>query len=348
MGRGVRGGGGLNFSERAEEALSQLTTEATLDDVSQIIHWIGDEPTLAALAHKVIVSGGGSGEGGVTDHGALTGLADDDHSQYHTNARGDARYHLLSTDLATDAELTTGLAGKADASHAHAGEDITSGTIADARIASSIARDSEVTTGLAGKADTSHVHSAADITSGTLDDARIPSGIARDTEVTSAISTHEGAANPHPTYLTQAEADALYEAIGGGGGGLTFDEVWPVGCIFLAVVSTNPATLLGQGTWTQIARDRFLVGQGTDADFDTAEETGGAKTVTLDVTQIPSHTHTQMRLPTATGGVVGFTVDTSMSGTPATSGVVTAATGGGAAHSNVPPYFVIYVWKRTA
>lgn len=30
--------------------------------------------------------------GGVTDHGALTGLADDDHGHYHTDARGDARY----------------------------------------------------------------------------------------------------------------------------------------------------------------------------------------------------------------------------------------------------------------
>lgn len=29
---------------------------------------------------------------GVTDHGALTGLADDDHTQYHNDARGDARY----------------------------------------------------------------------------------------------------------------------------------------------------------------------------------------------------------------------------------------------------------------
>jgi len=28
----------------------------------------------------------------VTDHGALTGLTDDDHSQYHNDARGDARY----------------------------------------------------------------------------------------------------------------------------------------------------------------------------------------------------------------------------------------------------------------
>jgi hypothetical protein len=30
---------------------------------------------------------------GVADHGALTGLSDDDHNQYHTNARGDARYY---------------------------------------------------------------------------------------------------------------------------------------------------------------------------------------------------------------------------------------------------------------
>lgn len=33
---------------------------------------------------------------GVTDHGALTGLADDDHSQYHTDARGDARYATIA------------------------------------------------------------------------------------------------------------------------------------------------------------------------------------------------------------------------------------------------------------
>jgi hypothetical protein len=34
--------------------------------------------------------------GGSSDHGALTGLADDDHTQYHTDARGDARYSLLA------------------------------------------------------------------------------------------------------------------------------------------------------------------------------------------------------------------------------------------------------------
>lgn len=52
---------------------------------------------------------GGGGGGGVTDHGALTGLGDDDHTQYHNNTRGDARYsqlghsHSYLTQAAADA-----------------------------------------------------------------------------------------------------------------------------------------------------------------------------------------------------------------------------------------------------
>lgn len=56
---------------------------------------------------------------------------------------------------------------------------------------------------------------------------------------------------------------------------------WPVGSIFVSAVSTNPATLLGIGTWTAIGAGRVLVGQDSgDTDFDTLGETGGAKTVT--------------------------------------------------------------------
>ena len=59
-------------------------------------------------------SGGG---GGVSDHGALTGLADDDHTQYHNDARGDARYSQLGhshtlNDL-SDVVLDTPLNGQA-------------------------------------------------------------------------------------------------------------------------------------------------------------------------------------------------------------------------------------------
>jgi hypothetical protein len=45
---------------------------------------------------------------GVTDHGVLTGLTDDDHAQYLTNARGDLRYSLLGHDhTAGDVTVTT-------------------------------------------------------------------------------------------------------------------------------------------------------------------------------------------------------------------------------------------------
>ena len=64
-----------------------------------------------------VVAGGGGG-GGVTDHGALTGLGDDDHSQYHTDARADARYYQKS-------QVDSALAGKADAAHSHAVDDVT-------------------------------------------------------------------------------------------------------------------------------------------------------------------------------------------------------------------------------
>lgn len=57
----------------------------------------------AAAAGEVLTAPGGGGApswqaaaGGVTDHGALTGLADDDHSQYHNDTRGDLRYPQLA------------------------------------------------------------------------------------------------------------------------------------------------------------------------------------------------------------------------------------------------------------
>lgn len=82
--------------------------------------------------------------GGVTDHGALTGLADDDHTQYHTDARGDARYYTktlldsgqLDTRYYTETEIDTLLTGKANTSHTHTASQITDfSTAADARIA---------------------------------------------------------------------------------------------------------------------------------------------------------------------------------------------------------------------
>jgi hypothetical protein len=57
------------------------------------VAWVADEAAAIVFNGAGWVAfGGGGGGGGVTDHGALTGLVDDDHPQYHTNGRGDARY----------------------------------------------------------------------------------------------------------------------------------------------------------------------------------------------------------------------------------------------------------------
>jgi len=68
------------------------------------VNWV-DVIALSALG----VTGG---DVGVTDHGALTGLSDDDHGQYHNDARGDARYY-------TKAQVDTSLSEKAATSHTH-------------------------------------------------------------------------------------------------------------------------------------------------------------------------------------------------------------------------------------
>lgn len=140
-------------------------------------------------------------------------------------------------------------------------------------------------------------------------------------------------------------------------------NAFPVGAVFIAVVATNPATLLGYGTWSAFGAGRVLVGlDAADPDFDLVEETGGAKTHTLTTAEMPAHTHVQdahqhitQRFPTATGGSSGFTADTSMSGTLADNTLQTKVetatnqnTGGGGAHNNVQPYIVCYFWKRTA
>ena len=130
-----------------------------------------------------------------------------------------------------------------------------------------------------------------------------PTGFATPADVAAALDG----------YYTAAEVDAALSAIEGG-------EAFPVGSIFVATVATNPAQLLGYGTWAAFGEGRVLVGlDATDADFDTAEGTGGAKLVpsaganaaeaahthavtsnvsvaghaahTHDYTAVPNHTH---------------------------------------------------------
>lgn len=59
-----------------------------------------DAAVAAQIAAEDAAAGGGGGGGGVTRHGALSDLDVDDHPQYHTNERGDARYYTKTQTVA--------------------------------------------------------------------------------------------------------------------------------------------------------------------------------------------------------------------------------------------------------
>ena len=143
-------------------------------------------------------------------------------------------------------------------------------------------------------------------------------------------------------------------------------KLYPVGSVYInANVATNPGTLMGFGTWTAFGAGRVPVGiDSSDTDFDTGEETGGAKTHTLDITEMPSHRHGGIEPSGGTGGNSnGFDVDSPDSGDNPTkvekftkfaggagsdaNGTLTSA-GATQAHNNLQPYIVVYMWKRTA
>lgn len=163
-------------------------------------------------------------------------------------------------------------------------------------------------------------------------------------------------------------------------------QAWPIGSVFTGVVSTSPATLLGYGTWAAIGAGRVLVGRDpADTDFDTAEETGGAKTVkSAGSVAAPAmsgstgsestHTHSvtssvsvndqgtaEIVVP-AEGELVSVVNDaghttnnnavTSGAGSSHSHGAGSLAASApafdGTATSVVQPYFVVYFWKRTA
>ena len=130
-------------------------------------------------------------------------------------------------------------------------------------------------------------------------------------------------------------------------------QAWPVGSVFTSVVSTNPNTLLGYGTWTAFGAGRTLVGlDAGQTEFDTVEETGGSKTHTLITAEMPSHTHTpqgagaSLWLEGAAAGVgYVFNADSTNDGNAQ---FTNTSTGGGGSHNNLQPYLVVYFWKRTA
>ena len=268
-----------------------------------------------------------------------------------------------STDYATAAQGTD---ARTPTAHVHAAADVTSGTFDVARLgtgatAGKYLRGDSTWQTIAGGGDLLAANNLSDVASAATARTNLGLGTAATTAATDYATAAQG-----------TKADTALQNV---------STAWPIGSVFISVVSTNPATLLGFGTWSAFGAGRMLVGLDSgDTDFDAVEEVGGAKTKTIAQANLPNistgagtaHTHTQNAhthdfLPrSATTGsvssIVTGTLDTSstISGAnqphvqnqTATNQNESAHThslgGSGTALNVVNPYIVVYMFKRTA
>ncbi|WP_337571480.1 phage tail protein [Mitsuokella jalaludinii] len=148
------------------------------------------------------------------------------------------------------------------------------------------------------------------------------------------------------------------------------DVIYPIGSIYMSMSATNPADLFGVGTWKRISQGRMLLG--ADDSTYKAGATGGEATHTLTANEMPAHSH---GISTSgdhnhkfygsdnnngnTSEGAGMGMDTGGNGYMSRNMIYHTAnagahthtisnSGGGAAHNNMPPYLVCYIWQRTA
>ena len=124
--------------------------------------------------------------------------------------------------------------------------------------------------------------------------------------------------------------------------------VFPIGSTYITQTNTNPSTILKFGTWERV-KGKVLVGlDEDDTDFNEIGKTGGEKTHTLTVDEMPAHNHSA-RFCEGTGVYSVFPKGNGSNPEWGGSTNTIANTGEGQAHNILQPYEVVgYMWRRTA
>ena len=145
------------------------------------------------------------------------------------------------------------------------------------------------------------------------------------------------------------------------------NALYPVGSIYMnSSVTTNPATLLGFGTWTAFGAGRVPVGyNASNSLFDALEETGGsADAINVSHTHTATstdsgHTHTypvgdgyyntavSPASPTNTYSSRQNTTNSTSTGNASITTTIDSA-GSSGTNANYQPYITVAMWKRTA
>lgn len=155
---------------------------------------------------------------------------------------------------------------------------------------------------------------------------------------------------------------------------ISFNQIYPVGAIYMSTVSTNPATLFKIGNWEALPAGRVLLAQGTSTwgvNY-SAGSTGGEDKHTLTINELAPHNHTGSATTSGSththaltmqashgksgnGGVPRFSDGDVWSGYKTQNlsaagehshAITINNSGGGQAHNNMQPYLAVYMWKR--
>ena len=213
---------------------------------------------------------------------------------------------------------------------------------------------------------------------------KIVKGTEIDTEfnnIQSAVSTKADLASPTftgtpilptgTTAVTQSSSDSSTKLATTAFVQAVLQALYPVGSVYSnATSSTNPATLLGFGTWTAFGAGKVMVGLDSgDATFSTVGNTGGSKdaitvshthTATSTVTD-PTHRHNvgsndstadaggnvSQEFVRDAGSGNGPSTYTNYASTGISVSTSIASAGSSGTGANLMPYVVVYMWKRT-
>lgn len=122
---------------------------------------------------------------------------------------------------------------------------------------------------------------------------------------------------------------------------------FPIGKIEMFYDAEDHSNYMGF-TWERTAVGKVLVGiDSTDTDFNTIGKTGGEKTHTLTLQEMPSHYH-DVKYGSSSplglnSGATGYKLNYENGGTQQ---IYAASVGGNKAHNNLQPYQVVAFWKR--
>lgn len=123
-------------------------------------------------------------------------------------------------------------------------------------------------------------------------------------------------------------------------------EAFPINKVEVFFDDLDHSNFLGY-TWEMVSQGRFPVGLDTnDTDFNIIGKTGGEKTHTLTVNEMPSHAHyvdkRQGKANTGPYELIG------QDGGGTIEQYRTSFAGNNLPHNNVPPYIVMAFWRRIA